>query len=259
MEATTLQQAQRKRRGGAAGAAGAAKRQALAATPPPGSSDSLLDGRRLVKRNRKFEAHIWRGGKQVYLGSFCSASQAALAYDVAALRLRGQEAELNYAPAHYAAALEELMAAGEDEVVQAIRRQGSGKGAAAQSSPFRGVTRHAKVRRPCGAACRRGPFCRAGDIARRGHMPQNKAPSPPQAKMQGKWEARIGAVGGRRYLLSVFASLYALPARPACRSAAASDTYPPPPSRHRPCSYLGLHDTGEEDNMTTFLGGWSGG
>ena len=47
-------------------------------------------------RTGRWEAHIWEDGKQVYLGGFENENQAALAYDLAALKFRGKEATLNF-------------------------------------------------------------------------------------------------------------------------------------------------------------------
>ena len=48
-------------------------------------------------RTGRFEAHIWEEGKQIYLGGFATEEQAALAYDIAAVRCRGEEAMTNFA------------------------------------------------------------------------------------------------------------------------------------------------------------------
>lgn len=80
---------------------------------------------------------------QVYLGGFQTPEQAALAFDIAALRLRGADAQTNFDPRHYAGALAELAATPAADVFEALRRQGRGQGM--QSSCYRGVSRHAKV------------------------------------------------------------------------------------------------------------------
>jgi hypothetical protein len=52
-------------------------------------------------RTQRWEAHIWQDGKQIYLGGFDEEEQAALAYDLAALKFRGPEAHINFDISNY--------------------------------------------------------------------------------------------------------------------------------------------------------------
>lgn len=52
-------------------------------------------------RTRRWEAHLWVEGKQLYLGGYLTETEAALAYDLAALKLRGTCAQLNFELANY--------------------------------------------------------------------------------------------------------------------------------------------------------------
>lgn len=90
------------------------------------------------------QAHIWEGqpGRQFYLGGFGSAAEAALAYDIVALRLGRRET--NYHLSYYEPWLDLLEAQPLEDLVSGLRRQS--KGASQQTSFFRGVTRHAKGR-----------------------------------------------------------------------------------------------------------------
>lgn len=90
------------------------------------------------------QAHIWEGqpGRQIYLGGFSTAAEAALAFDIVAVRLGRQET--NFHPSYYEPWLELIMEQSLDDLVAGLRRQS--KGANQQTSFFRGVTRHAKGR-----------------------------------------------------------------------------------------------------------------
>lgn len=87
---------------------------------------------------------MWKNGKQVYLGGFSDEPQAALAYDLAAIKARGRDAQTNFSIAHYAQELANLDRVTEDELVLSLRRQS--KGFTRGTSRFRGVTRHQKGR-----------------------------------------------------------------------------------------------------------------
>lgn len=95
-------------------------------------------------RTGRWEAHIWEDGRQVYLGGFDSEEQAALAYDVAAVKCRGDEATTNFDMDDYRQELAALDRVEKEELVLSLRRQS--KGFAKGSSKFRGVTRHQKGR-----------------------------------------------------------------------------------------------------------------
>lgn len=78
----------------------------------------------------------------MYLGGFPTATEAAIAYDIAAIHLGRKET--NFHRSHYAAWIPEILACPLDLLVSGLRRQS--KGEARQTSVFRGVTRHAKGR-----------------------------------------------------------------------------------------------------------------
>lgn len=93
-------------------------------------------------RTGRWEAHIWMQGKQMYLGGFDSEREAALAYDLAAVKFRGPGAQLNFSMRNYAAELRLRDHVDGDELVAVMRRQS--RGPPVTSSSFKGVTRHLK-------------------------------------------------------------------------------------------------------------------
>jgi hypothetical protein len=110
-------------------------------------------------RTGRWEAHIWEDGKQVYLGGFDGEEQAALAYDIAACKCRGETAVTNFAKENYARELANLSKVDKNDLVLSLRRQSKGGQPKKSSSKYRGVTKHQK----------------------------------------GKWEARIGNLIGKKY------------------------------------------------------------
>ncbi|KAL6784558.1 hypothetical protein ACKKBF_B02280 [Auxenochlorella protothecoides x Auxenochlorella symbiontica] len=73
-------------------------------------------------RTNRYEAHVWSEGKQVYLGGYGLEVQAATAYDLAACKFRGQDAQTNFDIFRYSAELEDHTAS-QEEVVQHLRAQ----------------------------------------------------------------------------------------------------------------------------------------
>ena len=79
-------------------------------------------------RTGRWEAHIWEDGKQVYLGGFDSEAQAALAYDVTAVKCRGDDAATNFDMDDYRQELAALDDVDKDELILSLRRQSKGRG-----------------------------------------------------------------------------------------------------------------------------------
>ncbi|KAI4969459.1 hypothetical protein ZWY2020_000373 [Hordeum vulgare] len=126
-----------------AGAAGAHWARPLSRTKSrrgPRSRSSQYRGVTFYRRTGRWESHIWDCGKQVYLGGFDTAQAAARAYDQAAIKFRGVEADINFLLDDYKEDIGKMSLLSKEELVQVLRRQGAGfvRG----SSRFRGVTLH---------------------------------------------------------------------------------------------------------------------
>ncbi|XP_059641931.1 floral homeotic protein APETALA 2-like isoform X2 [Cornus florida] len=106
----------------------------------PRSRSSQYRGVTFYRRTGRWESHIWDCGKQVYLGGFDTAHAAARAYDRAAIKFRGVEADINFSLEDYEEDLKQMSNLTKEEFVHVLRRQSTGfpRG----SSKYRGVTLH---------------------------------------------------------------------------------------------------------------------
>lgn len=107
----------------------------------PRSRSSQYRGVTFYRRTGRWESHIWDCGKQVYLGGFDTAHAAARAYDRAAIKFRGVEADINFSLEDYEDDMKQQMGnLSKEEFVHVLRRQSTGfpRG----SSKYRGVTLH---------------------------------------------------------------------------------------------------------------------
>ncbi|CAL9103831.1 unnamed protein product, partial [Musa acuminata var. zebrina] len=106
----------------------------------PRSRSSQYRGVTFYRRTGRWESHIWDCGKQVYLGGFDTAHAAARAYDRAAIKFRGLDADINFNLSDYDEDLKQLRNLTKEEFVHILRRQSTGF--ARGSSKYRGVTLH---------------------------------------------------------------------------------------------------------------------
>ncbi|KAL8234129.1 hypothetical protein R6Q59_020229 [Mikania micrantha] len=106
----------------------------------PRSRSSQYRGVTFYRRTGRWESHIWDCGKQVYLGGFDTAHAAARAYDRAAIKFRGMEADINFKLQDYEDDMKQMKNLTKEEFVHVLRRQSTGfpRG----SSKYRGVTLH---------------------------------------------------------------------------------------------------------------------
>ncbi|WOL00478.1 AP2-like ethylene-responsive transcription factor TOE3 isoform X2 [Canna indica] len=106
----------------------------------PRSRSSQYRGVTFYRRTGRWESHIWDCGKQVYLGGFDTAHAAARAYDRAAIKFRGVDADINFNLEDYEDDIKQMNNLTKEEFVHVLRRQSTGfpRG----SSKYRGVTLH---------------------------------------------------------------------------------------------------------------------
>ncbi|XP_062155691.1 AP2-like ethylene-responsive transcription factor TOE3 isoform X3 [Alnus glutinosa] len=106
----------------------------------PRSRSSQYRGVTFYRRTGRWESHIWDCGKQVYLGGFDTAHAAARAYDRAAIKFRGVDADINFDISDYDEDMKQTRSLGKEEFVHILRRQSTGFSRG--SSKYRGVTLH---------------------------------------------------------------------------------------------------------------------
>ncbi|KAK3206113.1 hypothetical protein Dsin_020159 [Dipteronia sinensis] len=106
----------------------------------PRSRSSQYRGVTFYRRTGRWESHIWDCGKQVYLGGFDTAHAAARAYDRAAIKFRGADADINFTLADYEEDMKQMKNLTKEEFVHILRRQSTGFSRG--SSKYRGVTLH---------------------------------------------------------------------------------------------------------------------
>ncbi|GMH12541.1 hypothetical protein Nepgr_014382 [Nepenthes gracilis] len=106
----------------------------------PRSRSSQYLGVTFYRRTGRWESHIWAFGKQIYLGGFDTAHAAARAYDRAAIKFRGDNAEINFNLSDYEEDMKQMLNLSKEEFVHVLRRQSNGFSRG--SSKYRGVTLH---------------------------------------------------------------------------------------------------------------------
>ncbi|XP_040994137.1 ethylene-responsive transcription factor RAP2-7-like isoform X1 [Juglans microcarpa x Juglans regia] len=116
------------------------KQQVKKSRRGPRSRSSQYRGVTFYRRTGRWESHIWDCGKQVYLGGFDTAHAAARAYDRAAIKFRGVDADINFNLSDYDDDMKQMKNLAKEEFVHILRRQSTGFSRG--SSKYRGVTLH---------------------------------------------------------------------------------------------------------------------
>ncbi|RDX64421.1 Ethylene-responsive transcription factor RAP2-7, partial [Mucuna pruriens] len=114
----------------------------------PRSRSSQYRGVTFYRRTGRWESHIWDCGKQPLLirlvlgivGGFDTAHAAARAYDRAAIKFRGLDADINFNLVDYEEDLKQMKNLSKEEFVHILRRHSTGFSRG--SSKYRGVTLH---------------------------------------------------------------------------------------------------------------------
>ncbi|KAI3772434.1 hypothetical protein L6452_03620 [Arctium lappa] len=92
----------------------------------PRSRSSQYRGVTFYRRTGRWESHIWDCGKQVYLGGFDTAHSAARAYDRAAIKFRGVDADINFNLSDYEDDMNQIKNLSKEDFVHILRRHSSG-------------------------------------------------------------------------------------------------------------------------------------
>ncbi|XP_024982210.1 ethylene-responsive transcription factor RAP2-7-like isoform X2 [Cynara cardunculus var. scolymus] len=106
----------------------------------PPSKSSQYRGVTFYRRTGRWESHIWDRGKQLYLGGFDTSHAAARAYDRAAIKFRGNDADINFDISDYEEDMTQVKNLSKEEFIHILRRQSNGFSRG--SSRYRGVTLH---------------------------------------------------------------------------------------------------------------------
>nr|XP_043632716.1 ethylene-responsive transcription factor RAP2-7-like [Erigeron canadensis] len=106
----------------------------------PPSRSSQYRGVTFYRRTGRWESHIWDCGKQLYLGGFDTAHTAARAYDRAAIKFRGPDADINFNVSDYEEDMIQMKNLSKEEFIHILRRQSNGFSRG--SSKYQRVTHH---------------------------------------------------------------------------------------------------------------------
>ncbi|KAJ4718933.1 Ethylene-responsive transcription factor RAP2-7-like protein [Melia azedarach] len=119
---------------------GAVQQQVRKNWPGPKPKSSLYRGVTFSRERSTWVSHIWDCGKEVHLGRFDSAHAAARTYDLAALKFRGVDADINFHLIDYKEDVKRMKNLSKEEFKSILRRMGTRF--LKRRSKYKGATLH---------------------------------------------------------------------------------------------------------------------
>ncbi|KAK9793497.1 hypothetical protein WJX73_007378 [Symbiochloris irregularis] len=181
---------------------------------------SDFQGASYHKVTKKWEAPVWdsrsnkgsrKKGVQCHTGSWSSERRAAMAYDIAAILIKGAEIESgkhehNFDPSIYQEHIEVFKQMQKEELVELLKEMSEGKGRSKGKTPRKGAQRTSRLAGSAGV--------KAGRVTKPARRPKRAAPPKIKAKAGG----RQGTASNRKQQASEDATEASDNQRPAART-----------------------------------------